>query len=325
MNLGQIELAIYDRMNYNSTPDSAVIRRVRHHINVTQRMILGRKGFGVLRRATLQATSVAGTPYMVLPQATTSVITIIDRTNNRILQPISLQDTRYRDPGQLFSNSIPDAFTVIDYSSCVAMDPTTPSALYVISDSASDGSGVAINIEGTITGGYYRRASVALNGLTAVNLSAAISTWEHIIKFYASASAVGNITLRQGSGVGTELSRIAPGRSYPRYTTVILSGIPAAGQTYYCDVEVQVSDMVNSNDEPLIPEDFHWLLETGVIMRDALKRKDFETYRAEASMFADGMTGLSALIRRRAGVSNAGQRNNQPYRHSSFNNSWMNG
>lgn len=325
MNLGDIELAIYDRLNFNSTPDSVIRRQVKSDINIGHREILGMKGFGILRRKVLPAVSVASSPYMVLPQAATAIITIIDRANNRILRPVSLQDVRYRDPGQNFTGSIPDSYTVLSYASAVALDPSAAASLFAISDSALDGTGTTVNVEGIVTGGLYRRASIAMNGLTAVNLDSTVTSWISVLKFYISALAGGNVTLREGSGVGTELSRIQTGRSYPRYTQLYLSGIPAAAQTYYCDVELHVEDMVNGMDEPLIPEDYHYLLISSALRRYYLKRRDFESLRSETLTWNMGLGNLATFVRRRAGVAVAGQRNNQGYRPGQFNSPWMNG
>lgn len=325
MNLQQIELSVYDQLNFDQSPDSAVQRRIRRYINDAQREILTKKGFGILRRKTLPAASIASSPYMVLPQAATSIIAIVDRTNNLILRPLSLQDVRYRDPGQNFTGSIPDGYAVIGYSEAVALQPSAADSIFAISDSVSDGVGTSVSIEGVITGGYYQRASTALNGLTAVNLSAALSSWTMITKFYISAAAAGNVTLRQTSGAGTELGRITPGRSFPRYTLLYLSGIPAAAQTYYCDVELHVEDMASDNDEPIIPEDFHWLLERGALKREYMKREKMDLWRVEHLTWTEGIGNLSTRVRRMAGVSVSGQRNNQGYQPPQFNSPWMNG
>ena len=325
MNLGDIELGLYDRLNFNATPDSAVTRRVRQSVNNIHREILGRRGFGQLRRKVLTATSVANSPFMVLPQAATAILIVADRLNNRNLKPATLQDIRYRDPGLLFTGSIPDSYAVIDYASCVAADPSTPSSLWVTSDSASDASGSAVNIEGITSTGYYQRASVALNGLTPVNIAPTVTTWVTMTKFYMTAVASGNVTLLQGSGVGPELSRIPPGRSYPRYTTLHLIGIPATSLTYYCDVELYIEDMTSVNDEPLLLEDYHWLLEAGVMSREYLKRGSMDQYTAEQRRFKEGIDNLGAALRRRGGVSIGGQRNNQNRQISQYNSPWMNG
>lgn len=308
MNLGQIELALYDRLGFDANPDPAVTRRFRRYINDAHREVLGKKGFQRLRRRTLTAVCVANSPYMVMPQAANAIIVIADRTNNRNLTPISLQDLRYRDPGLNFSGSIPDSYAIINMAACVALDPSAAASLFIISDSASDGSGLAVNIEGITSAGVVRRASVALNGVTAVNIDANCTTWVAVTKFYLSGSAAGNVTLHQTSGVGTELALISKGRSYPRYTQIHLSPTPSAAATYYCDVELHIEDMVNVTDEPLIPEDYHRLLESGALKREFLRRKDMAELSVEQATWRDTLADLQVWVRARGGVSTGGQR-----------------
>lgn len=308
MNLGEIAGSIYDMTGANSTPDSAVIRLISRSINNVHREILGMTGMGRLRRKILTATCTASSPLMVMPQAATKIINIADRLNNHNLTPIAMADVRYEDPGLLFTGSIPDAYAIVNFSSCVAKDPSAAASLFAISDSATDGSGIAAVVEGVVTGGYYRRASIAMNGLTAVNLSSAITTWEYVTKFYVTGQAAGNITLHQTSGTGTELSSIPPGRSYPRYTLIHLSGTPATALTYYCDVEVHVEDMVNINDEPLLPEDFHWLIECGAMKRNYKKKEKIALYKIEDLNWRKGIADLRQHLATRGGVSTGGQR-----------------
>jgi hypothetical protein len=308
MNLGEISNLIYDRIGAASTPDSATVRRVNRNINNVHREILGKRGFGRMRKRVLTCSSIANDPFMCMPQSLTNIINIGDRTNNRNLDVLSMADVRYIDPG-LRSLSIPYGYAIFNFASCVALQPSAAASLFVISDSANDGSGLAVNIEGIVTGGLYRRASIAMNGLTAVNVASTITTWEQVLKFYVSGQAAGNITLRQTSGVGTELGHIAPGRSYPRYTIVHLSPTPSTAQTYYVDAEVHVEDMVNVNDEPLIPEDFHWLLETGVMKREYLKKEKPALYKIEALNWQVGLADLRADLAKKGAVGNNGQRN----------------
>lgn len=311
MNLGDIELKIYDRLNFNATPDSAVTRRMRGYINDAHREVLGKKDYSRLRRKTLTCASVALSPLMTMPQAATKILNIADRTNNRNLDSISIQDLRYRDPGLNFGNTIPDAFCVINISSCVARDPSAADSLFVVSDSAVDASGLAVNIEGILSDGTYRRASVAMNGVTAVNMDPACTTWLYVTKFYISGGAAGNVTLHQTSGAGTELARIVKGRSYPRYTIVHLSGTPAAVYTYYVDVDLHIEDMTNVNDEPMLPEDFHWLMECGALKREFQRRQDMQSFGVEQSTWKTGLGDLADYLRARPGVSTGGQRANQ--------------
>lgn len=310
MVLGQLELGLYDRLGYNSTPDSAVTRRVRAALNQAQRKIMGMKPFARLRRAVLTCTSVANTPFMVLPQAAVSIAVVADRTNKYPLDEITLQELRFRDPGLASSSANPNAYAIINYSAAVARDPAAQNSLWAVSDSAADGSGVSVSIEGT-AGGYYRRANLTLNGLTAVNLASSISTWEHVTKFYMSAVASGNVTLLEGSGVGTELARIVPGHSNGKYTQLHLSPTPSAAVTYYCDCELHVEDMININDEPMIPEDFHWLLPCEVMKVEFKKREKLALWKIEQAEWMQGLADLKAFVAKRGGIARGGSRDSR--------------
>lgn len=302
MNLGEIEGGLYDLLGYQTTPDQLVIRRLRHYVNLTHRRILSMRGMNKLRRAIIPFTSVSGSPLVVMPQSVVHIAVIADRTNRRILDDLELQDIRQRDPGRNFASAIPDAYTIINYAAPVALDPSAAASLFAISDSASDGSGTVVYVEGTLTGGYQHRTSIALNGLTAVNVDAATTTWEHITKFYLSSAAAGNVTLRQASGVGTELARITKGHSACRYTLLELQGIPAAAQTYYADVELRLEDMLFQSDEPLLPEDYHFLMECGAAMREYQKREKWQAYGIEASRMKDGLADLKSYVGRIGGI-----------------------
>lgn len=311
MNMGEIRESICDQIGARVNSDPAVMRVIDRWINDTHRMILGKKGFTRCRKAVLPCSSIANSPLMTLPQAVTSFSVIVDRTNNRNLVPISLQDVRYRDPGLTFSGSIPDSYAIVNFASAIAREVSAAASLFVISDSANDGAGLTATVEGIISTGYYQKARVALNGVTGVNVSSTISTWLHPTKFRLSGQASGNVTLREGSGVGTELACIPPGRSIPRYTQVHLSPTPATAITYYCDVMLHVEDMGDTNDEPLIPEDWHWLLESGAMMRNYLKKEKISLYREEKLNFNTGMADLKAHLATKGGVSVDGQRANQ--------------
>lgn len=302
MNLGEIEQTIYERFGFGPTPDSSVVRRMRNYVNQTQREVLGMRGFGKLRRGILTTASLANSPFMVLPQASVKIIAIADRTTQRCLQECSIQDIRFRDPGLTQVVSNPDSYAIINYAAAVARDPSAASSIFVISDSSNDGQGVTVSIEGVITGGYPQRASVALNGITGVDLNSSITNWIHISKFYISSAARGNVTLREGSGAGTELARIAPGRAYARYTQVHLVGTPSAAVTYYCDVELRVDNMVHTNDEPLLPEEFHDILEIGAFKKEYMKREKPSLWKIEDNNWTRRIGDLRAFLSRTSGT-----------------------
>lgn len=311
MNLGDTRLALYDRLGFNSSPDSVVTRRLDRYINTSHKEIITKKSMGRLRRTVLPFTSNAGSPFAVLPQAAVQVLAIADRATNRILDEITLQDLRARDPGLNFASTIPDAYTIINMAASVALDPSSATQLFAVSTSAADGTGISAIVEGIITGGYYRRAMTAMNGVTPVALDSS-TAWIHITKFYLSGQATGNVTLTQGNG-GNELARVVPGRSRARYTQIHFSGTPAAAATYYADVELHIDDMVNPSDEPYIPEDYDWLLECGALRLEYLRRGSpaIMQYKAELGRWIDGVKELQAFVTRLSGVARGPRRSYQ--------------
>ncbi len=301
MTLAGLQSLLYDQLGYIQAPDAAVVRRLLGHMNQTQREILGMKGLTRLRRGLVTFDSVASSPFAVLPQAAVKILTITDRTNQLLLQPLSLSDLRADDPGLATSSSTPYGYLIDNLSASVAVQPSNASELFTKSTSASDDSTKEIFVEGFITGGYSRLASVAMNGVTAVSLGATITTWITVTKFYVAlaagglTTAAGVITLHEDSGAGTELSRIGIGKRYPRYTRLQLYPTPTAALTYHADVELHIEDLVEATDEPYLPEDFHWLLNSGALIKEYTRKREYAALGQEAAIFRRGVADLKAF------------------------------
>lgn len=305
-----IEATLYDRFGFRSTPPADVTTRFRRFANETQHEVIGTRGLSRLRRKVVPFTSTTNSPYAVLPQAAVNVYTITDRVNNWVLDSVSMEDIRARNPGLLYTTSYPQGYAIMDYAAPVALDPSDASELFVKSDSASDGATKKLMLEGIITGGYYQTASAVLNGVTAVSLSAAITNWVTVTKmFIAPVSgstvllAAGNVTLCEDSGAGTELSRIPPGRSMARYTRIHFDMPPSAVNTYYADIDVHIEEMSTVADEPYLPEEFHSIITCGASMKEFKRRKDWVGYGIEKSEYIDILNRLKLFVRRRGGVS----------------------
>lgn len=295
MRLIDLKKEVFHRLQFGANPPPDVQSRVLAELNQTYREILGRKSLSRLRRSVQTFASVADTPFAVLPQAAVRVRSVQDRTRNTLLREISLPDLRAGDPGLSFTTGYPWGYAVYDTAAAVALDPTAAAALYVVSTSASDNSGVTAYIEGITSDGMYRLANVSLNGVTPANLDSNVSTWLTVRKFYLSDRPAGTVTLTQGSG-GTELSRIVPGRTYARYTRIHFYGVPSSVNTYYADVDLHVEDMVQDQDEPLLPEDFHWLLPSGAIQLEYLRKEKRDLFGIEAARFGHGLANLQVFI-----------------------------
>jgi hypothetical protein len=307
MPLSDLQQTVYDHCGHLQQ-DAALIRRILRNLNTAHRAILSKKGMSRLRRATLTFSSVADTPYAVLPQSVSLIQSITDRTNQ---QPISvfnsIQEVREYDPGLAFSSGVPTAALIDNLAAALKVEPSNASELFFKSDSASDGSSKEMFIQGIITGGEMRTASAAMNGTTAVSFSSSITSWISAVKVFlalaagGATTAAGNITIHEDSGAGTELGRILPGRTITRYSRIQLFPVPTAVVTYHADVELAIIDMAEAGDEPMLPEDFHWLLESYAISREWYRKEKPALAREEERRYRDGIADLNSRIRKLAG------------------------
>ena len=308
MNLAAIQADMYRRLRYNTTPETVVTTRLTAFINECHREILGMKGMSFLRRSNGPITfqNVISNPIVSIPQAIDRIITIQDRTRQMLLTPVEIQEIRFTDPGMVQSTANPYQYSVQSYSAATAQDPSAAAALFAKSDSASDTSTKTAYLEGIVTGGYYQTTSIALNGTTAVQFP--LSTWIAVTKFYIALSAggatqaAGNIKLLQTSGSGTELSRIPPGADYARYLRLYLWPKPSQINTYDMDCELHVQDMATAGDEPMLPEDFHWVITAGAMAKEWTFRERLDMASADFARYGNGVGDLKLFLARRSGA-----------------------
>jgi len=248
------------RTNKNTTLDTATQNRLLDFLNERQRRILSLPGMQKLREASQTFASVASQADYALPNVA-RLHRIFETTNDRVLYELSPQDYRLIDPDP--QTGTPEAF-VWRGRQAVATQPSDASEIFVDSTSGSDTN--TAYVEGIITGGYPRSASVTMTGTTAVSLSTSITTWERIDKFYLSAAAVGTVTLHEDASGGTELARIPIGATSTDYWRLTLWPTPSAVITYTVDYDRQVTDLAQSTDLPVLDEDFHDVLLLGALM-----------------------------------------------------------
>jgi hypothetical protein len=276
MTLAEIEASLYDTLGFKSLPETPVVNRLRRYINQGYRVVMAKKGIGSrLRRQLLTFTTVANTPWAVLPQAATKVFYVSDRTNNRLLTQVSLGYERARDPNLAFSTATLYGYVPYNLASPVAQDPDVAGQLTVVSTDASD-VGVAY-IQGVRTGGYPFSQSVTMGGTTPT----AIGPTDTIAvqKFYLSSVAVGDITLKD-AGSNT-LSVIPIGRTKARYTRLHMVDKPSSAVVLTVDAELFIYDLANPTDEPIFHEDFHDILEHYACGQEYKKRDKASLYGIE--------------------------------------------
>jgi hypothetical protein len=262
----------YRRLGFAASPAADVVTRFKAFANETHRNILSDPDLTKLRDGSTTFASLADREEYGLTPAAIRISSITERTNQRRLVEMSLNELRALDPA-LTATGAPEAYIRLGVAA-VALQPADASELFLKSTAAGD-TQVAY-VEGFTTGGFPRSASVTLTGTTAVSLSATITTWERVTKVYLASAAVGVITLHEDSGVGTELARIGIGQKASRYYGIQLYPTPSQAITYYVDGQFAVTDMVNDTDVPLLPEDFHDLIGLGIRVKEYEKTDDLK-------------------------------------------------
>lgn len=289
MTFSEILSDIYQDANLSSAPDANTIARIKRYVNDGLRVILGEPGLSRLADsdAPFTVASVASQARYVVPEAVARIRGISERTNDRTLTAMDLSDYRRIEPDP--TNTGTPSHYVPFGRTAVAVQPADASELFVDSTAAGD-TGTAF-VEGIITGGYQRTASVTMTGTTAVSLSAAITSFIAVTDFYISAAAVGTVTLHEDASGGTELARITIGQKRPRYSGFYLWPTPAGAIDYLVDYRRELTDLVNDADEPTLPTDYHWLLSAYARMRQYEKTNDDRLTIAKG-LFDKGLSRL---------------------------------
>lgn len=275
MTLSEILKAAYEETGYGDNPSPTVSGRFTRWVNEGQRAILSEPGLSRLADsdAPLPVASVANTARVVVPEAVARIVAISERTNDLALRGMSLDTYRAIDPDAASNGGTPTHFVPIGRVA-LAAQPSDASTLLVDSTSALD-TGVAY-LTGIVSGGYQRRVSVSLTGTTAVAFP--LTDWIEITEFVLAETASGTVTLVEDAEGGTELARIVPGSTRPRYYAFYLWPTPSAAVTYYVDYRREVEDLSAANDEPLLPTDFHPALVAYAVMRERQQKDETERY-----------------------------------------------
>ena len=267
--------------------------RFQERLNERHRELLRMPGMGSLRWGNIPVASVASQQgYAVPMQGVARIDRGYDTTNRIKLVRKDLAWFREVDPSP--STGQPE-YIIETGNVQVHTQPSDASEVFAKSTSASDTS-QTIYIEGFITGGYRRTASVTLTGVTAVSLSTSITNWILIDKMYLSATAVGIVTLHEDSGSGTELSRIAIGDTWASFLSFLLYPTPSAVVTYRLDITRTIPTLSNATDEFWIHEDFHDVVIDGAEMDELVKSDDASRYQLVRDRWLQGKKDLRAWV-----------------------------
>lgn len=296
MNFGEMRLELGDLFGHGANPAPEVGNRFDRWVNSVYKETMAEKGFGRLKKAVLTFSSVANDPFAVLPHIVGRINHLVDRTNGLELWPAEIADIRREDPNNTGVGTYATNYVPLNYGAAAARDPSNASELFVKSTSAHDGTGQVAYLEAIRTGGYRRRLSITMNGTTAVSFDATVTDLTNVLKFYVASPAVGDITLHEDSGVGTELARIPAGRTYARYSRILLWPTPSSVVTYHADVELAIYPLELDSDEPVFHEDFDFLLPCGAAMREFQKLGKVSQYDRERTRWRNGYANLKVRL-----------------------------
>lgn len=262
-----------------------MLTRFQDRLNNRHRELMRQPGMERLRWGTITVASVANQQRYALPEQGIARINRLWDTTNRIkLTYRDLAWLREVDPDPI--TGTPEYWIPTGLEQ-VHTQPSNASEVFAVSTSASDTTQTAF-LEGIITGGYRRTASVTLTGTTAVSLNTAITNWILIDKFYLSATAVGIVRLREDSGTGTELSQIAIGDNHGKFLSFLLYPTPSAAVTYTGDITRTIPTLSNDTDEFWIPEDFHDVVVDGAELSEIAKADDPSRFAMLSRQWEDG-------------------------------------
>ena len=271
MTFDELTLDLYRRLGYASSPDSAVVTRLKAFVNEAQRDVYSEPGLERLLLGTTPVLSVVNQPQYALPPSVSRIERLVEITNRRFLLPMSVETYRQLQPDPTTPTGTPTHYVDLGVSA-ISVQPSDASQLFL--DSTAAGDTATAYVEGYRTGGYFSSLSKVMTGTTGLALSSAITDFIEVTKFYLSAAAVGTVTLLEDAEGGTVLATIPIGQTFSRYRRIALWPTPSVAITYQIDYERELPSMVNANDEPLLPVRFHPLLIEGALKREMTKKDD---------------------------------------------------
>jgi hypothetical protein len=267
MNRAELLARVGRQLNKNVPLDALTKQRVLDHLNSRQREIMSAPGCQGLRRRQLLFTSAIGQARYAFTNGE-NIKHVRDLTNDFELTQRSLNAYRQYNADPTQSPGTPDGFVQYGFEP-VAQQPTSMAGttLFVVSTNAAD------TTQTVYVAQTSRQVSVTLNGLTPVSLG---PQWTYLDKFYLSAPAAGQVQLRADTGTGALLS-VLDQQTYARFLVIYLDPTPTAALTYEVDAELLITDLAQDTEEPMIPSDFHDVLELGAIIDELYHLDDSRT------------------------------------------------
>ena len=293
MTLTEILASCYRRTSQPPVPPSPVIARFIDFVNETEEQLLSFSGLADVTSGSIALASVADQPVYALPAAVDRVVAVRDPDNQWRLRYLSPDQYRVLAADPEAVSGTPTHYSPLGFRS-VALDPSAAAELFLISTSSSDTQKAFYEV--VTSEGQHVAGEVTLNGQTGVSLSASLTTIVEAVDLYLQSGAVGTVTLRQASGVGTVLSTIYPATERSRYQRVALFPTPADVASYTLDYERARRALINGNDESVLPRLFHRLLGIGARMKEYETTGDTRRYVLAERQFEEGRKQLIGFL-----------------------------
>jgi hypothetical protein len=282
----QLQYNVYRRMGFADSPDSAVVTRVKQHLNEVYRRILGLPGMEAVRPAQATLTTVANVARYGVAYQMARITAIRDTTNDYTLrsEPFAWYTIIAPDPSATTGN--PEVWVPLGFYP-VYRQPSSEDSLQIVSSAAGDTTQTCY-LEGTHNS-VYTSTSFTLNGTTAVTNG---TKWSELTKIYVSAACAGIVSVWQTAvTTGTLLAQIPIGKTHARYQGLALWPTPSSAVSLTVDGYRAIPDLVNGTDEPQLPEDFHALISDGARMLE-YERQDDTRYAVAKADFEKGLRDL---------------------------------
>jgi len=78
--------------------------------------------------------------------------------------------------------------------------------------------------------------------------------------------------------------------------------VPPAARTYHADVELKITDLVADTDVPLFPDDYHFTIVEGALMKEYERREKPTQYSISKSRYQSGLGDLKLFLARKTGI-----------------------
>lgn len=271
MTLGQMLSALYADLGYPQ-PSTEQTTRLTRWINEGYRHIMAKPGREQLRDASITITTEANRSLYAWPQAVAKVYAMTQVTNSVRLGFLTKDQYRSLNPGLNQSSGFAYAWSPDGWGPVLRQPEGT--GLWAVSSDALDTT-QRVNVQGFLTNNDTSAEiqSAVLNGTTRVQIGT-LTTWNILERLDLTAVGVGIIRIYDAATLGNELLRLQPGQTSAQYQHFRLFPTPSSAVDYQADISYALTELVNANDIPLLPPDFHDMLPLYARLREAVRGGD---------------------------------------------------